>query len=65
MVGRRLPRSSAVALERCSMVVRDQLSRASTGDALTLAAFEVLPPSHRTEYARWMAEAAREGTRQR
>ena len=42
-----------------------ELSRALAADPAGRAAYERLPPSHRREYARWVAEAKKELTRRR
>jgi uncharacterized protein YdeI (YjbR/CyaY-like superfamily) len=41
------------------------LAAALAGDAQARAAFEKLAFTHRKEYARWVAEAKREETRER
>ncbi len=41
------------------------LAAALNGDAAARAAFEALSFTHRKEYARWIAEAKREDTRER
>ncbi|MEA2298381.1 MAG: hypothetical protein QOF77_1317 [Solirubrobacteraceae bacterium] len=45
--------------------VPEPLARALAGDAEARAAFDALAPTHRREYARWIAEAKREETRRR
>lgn len=47
------------------VAVPDALERALAGDAETKAAFDALAYSHRKEFARWVAEAKREETRDR
>ena len=42
-----------------------ELAAALARDADARARFEALPPSHRDEYVRWVAEAKREETRAR
>jgi HEAT repeat protein len=45
--------------------VPEPLATALANDAKALAAFETLSYTHRKEYARWVAEAKRDETRQR
>jgi HEAT repeat protein len=45
--------------------VPEALATALANDAKALAAFETLSYTHRKEYARWVAEAKRDETRQR
>ncbi len=45
--------------------VPEPLAAALAGDAQASAAFEGLAHSHRKEFARWVAEAKREATRER
>ena len=45
--------------------VPDALASALAGDEDALCAFEALSFTHRKEYARWIAEAKREETRER
>ncbi len=47
------------------VVLPPELVQALAGDAIATAAFEALAPSHRREYAEFVAEAKRAETRQR
>jgi uncharacterized protein YdeI (YjbR/CyaY-like superfamily) len=42
-----------------------ELAEALAGDPAAQRAFDALPPSHRREYAEWVAEAKRDDTRAR
>jgi hypothetical protein len=58
---------AAIELDRAprEAEVPDALARALAGDPAAKAAFDSLAFTHRKEYARWVAEAKREETRER
>jgi uncharacterized protein YdeI (YjbR/CyaY-like superfamily) len=58
------PRPAAEAL-RSEVELPAELRQALAADPAGRAAYERLPPSHRREYARWVAEAKKELTRRR
>ena len=47
------------------MVLPSELKRALSENKKAAAIFDAFPPSHRREYAEWIAEAKREETRKR
>lgn len=51
--------------EKSGVVVPKELKAALAKDTAALAAFEKLPPSHRRQYADYIAEAKQAETRER
>ncbi|HEY1953325.1 MAG TPA: YdeI/OmpD-associated family protein [Gemmatimonadaceae bacterium] len=61
--GVRVPRSRTKAAKPLS--IPSELRTALARNRTAAAAFEKFPPSHKREYAEWIAEAKRDDTRQR
>jgi uncharacterized protein YdeI (YjbR/CyaY-like superfamily) len=47
------------------LIIPADLTRALTRNAKANAAFKAFPPSHKREYAEWIADAKRDDTRER
>jgi uncharacterized protein YdeI (YjbR/CyaY-like superfamily) len=59
------PPGAAAGARRTDGELPAELRQALAADPAGRAAYERLPPSHRLEYARWVAEAKKELTRRR
>ena len=60
--GVKAPRSTR---PKKAVVIPPELTKALTKNKKAAAAFEKFPPSHKREYAEWIAEAKKSETRQR